>query len=242
MTQSLPSARLAARIRRRLRWMWANFWLRRAGWSGFGRWAARLAAIGCTAYKGRVELARMQPRGYVSPSATIHHDSLQLGNHTFIGDRVVIYQHAGGGAVELHDGVLLFDETIIETLRGGDIKIGAGTAIQPRCHFTSAVSPIQIGKAVQIAPRCGFYSYDHGILPDQLIIDQPLQSKGPIIIEDDAWLGFGVIVLSGVRIGKGAVIGAGSVVTRDIPDGAIAVGAPAQVVRMRLQENGALIR
>jgi acetyltransferase-like isoleucine patch superfamily enzyme len=60
-----------------------------------------------------------------------------------------------------------------------------------------------------------------------------LQTKGDIVIEDDAWLGVGVVVLDGVRIGKGAVIGAGSVVTRDIPDNAIAVGVPASVVKMR---------
>jgi acetyltransferase-like isoleucine patch superfamily enzyme len=90
-----------------------------------------------------------------------------------------------------------------------------------------------------IASGCALYSYDHGILPNMLIGKQPLQSKGRILIDDDAWLGFGVIVLSGVRIGKGAVVGAGSVVTRDIPDGAIAVGSPARVIKMRseLQES-----
>ena len=52
-------------------------------------------------------------------------------------------------------------------------------------------------------------------------------------MDDYAWLGVGVIVLSGVRIGKGAVVGAGSVVTRDIPDGGVAVGVPARVIKMR---------
>ena len=60
-----------------------------------------------------------------------------------------------------------------------------------------------------------------------------MQTKGGIVIGDDAWLGVGVIVLDGVKIGKGAVVGAGSVVTRDIPDGAIATGVPARVVKMR---------
>jgi acetyltransferase-like isoleucine patch superfamily enzyme len=58
-------------------------------------------------------------------------------------------------------------------------------------------------------------------------------SRGDILIEDDAWIGFGVIVLDGVHIGSGAVIGAGSVVTRDIPANAIAAGIPAKVIRMR---------
>lgn len=233
MIQPAQNNNLFARARKRLHRIWVNFWLRRSGWSWFGRVAGRLAAIGYPPYKGRLELARILPKGYVAPSAMIHHADLRLGRHVFIGDRVVIYQHEGGGPVELGDQVMLFDEIIIEILSGGGLIIGADTAIQPRCHFTTGIASIRIGKGVQIAPQCAFYSYDHGTLPDRLIRNQPLQSKGPIIIEDDAWIGFGVIVLSGVHIGKGAVIGAGSVVTRDVPDGAVAAGSPARVVKMR---------
>lgn len=221
------------RIGKRLRWIWVNFWLARSGWGFFGRIAARLAACGYPPYKGRLALARIQPKGYIAATAEISHTRLTLGKNVFIGDGVIIHQHEEGGPVELGDRVILFDEIIVETMEGGGLRIGADTAIQPRCHFTTAVAPIRIGNGVQIAPQCAFYSYDHGIVPGELIRNQPLQSKGPIIIEDDAWLGFGVIVLAGVRIGKGAVIGAGSVVTHDVPDGAVAVGAPAVVVRMR---------
>ena len=78
---------------------------------------------------------------------------------------------------------------------------------------------------------CGL-SLDYGVVSDR-IQEQPLHTKGDIVVGDDAWLGFGVIVLDGVRIGKGAVVGAGSVVSDDIPDGSIAVGVPARVVKMR---------
>ena len=88
---------------------------------------------------------------------------------------------------------------------------------------------------MHIASGCAFYSYDHGVAPSLLIGKQPLETKGKILVEDDAWLGFGVIVLSGVHIGKGAVIGAGSVVTHDVPAGAIAVGSPARVIKSRSQ-------
>ncbi len=71
---------------------------------------------------------------------------------------------------------------------------------------------------------------------------QPLTTKGDVVIENDAWLGFGVVVLSGVHIGEGAIIGAGSVVTRDVPEGAIAVGNPARVVRMRTRQGETLSR
>ena len=66
-----------------------------------------------------------------------------------------------------------------------------------------------------------------------MIADQPLTSRGDIVLEDDVNLGFGVIVLDGVTIGKGAAIGAGSLVVQDIPPGAIAMGVPARVLRMR---------
>ena len=66
-----------------------------------------------------------------------------------------------------------------------------------------------------------------------MIREQTSISKGPVVIEEDAWLGAGVKVLSGVRIGKGAVIGAQSLVNKDIPDYAIAVGVPAKVIGYR---------
>jgi len=73
----------------------------------------------------------------------------------------------------------------------------------------------------------------HGIVAGKPIKKQPLQTKGGILIDDDALLSVGVIVLDGVRIGKGAVIGAGSVVTTNIPDNAVAVGVPARVIKIR---------
>jgi acetyltransferase-like isoleucine patch superfamily enzyme len=95
------------------------------------------------------------------------------------------------------------------------------------------VGAIRIGRWVQIAPNCAFYPYDHGFKSGELIKSQPLKTKGGIFIGDDAWLGVGVIVLDGSKIGKGAVIGAGSVVNSEIPDEAIAVGAPARVIKYR---------
>ena len=80
---------------------------------------------------------------------------------------------------------------------------------------------------MQIAPGCGFYPYEHGIAGGLPITRQPLSSRGDIVIDDDAWLGYGVTVLNGVTIGADAVIGAGAVVTSDVPAGAIAAGAPA---------------
>jgi acetyltransferase-like isoleucine patch superfamily enzyme len=92
---------------------------------------------------------------------------------------------------------------------------------------------VRIGSDALIALGCAIYPYDHGIAPDRPISDQPLTSRGSVTIGDGAWLGFGVIVLGGVESGEGAVIGADSVVTRDGPDGGIATGAPARLVKLR---------
>ena len=68
---------------------------------------------------------------------------------------------------------------------------------------------------------------------DVPIMDQDFESRGPLVVGDGAWLGAGVTVLDGMRIGIGSVVGAGSVVTRDIPDYAVAVGVPARVIGYR---------
>jgi acetyltransferase-like isoleucine patch superfamily enzyme len=217
---------------------WTRFWMQFAGLSYFGRIATWLATWFTPPYKERTRLARYNSKGYIAPSATIHHPNLQLGAHVFIGDRVTIFQAKNGGPVELAERVRLHNDICIETGDGGSLKIGADTSIQPRCQFSAYKAPIQIGCNVQIAPSCAFYPYAHGIAPGELIMKQPLQTKGGIMIDDDAWLGFGAIVLDGVRIGKGAVVGAGAVVTHDVPDGAIVVGAPARVVNMRSNKAG----
>jgi len=217
--------------------MWARFWMRFAGRSRVGRVATRLATWTCPPYKGRRQLAHYNRYGYIAPTATLHHNNLRFGANVFVGDGVVIYQDRSGGPVELGNRVHLYNDVIVEIGPGGSLSIGADTHIQPRCQFTSYEAPIQIGAGVQIAPQCAFYSYDHSFDQGELISRQPLRTKGPIIIDDDAWLGVGVIVLSGVRIGQGAVVGAGAVVTTDVPAGAIAVGQPAQVVSTRSSQR-----
>src|SRR5437867_5127801 len=213
--------------------VWGRFWMRFAGLSRSGRIATRLATWGAPPYRARSYLAGLYPHGYVAPTATIYHSDLELGQHVFVGDRVLFFQAPEGGRIALGDRVSVFGDVIFETGQGGSIKVGAHSRVHRGCNLIAYLAPIQIGCDVGIAQNCALYSYNHGIAPSEPISNQPLNTKGPIVIEDHAWLGFGVIVLSGVRIGKGAVIGAGSVVTNNVPDGAVAVGAPARVVHMR---------
>jgi acetyltransferase-like isoleucine patch superfamily enzyme len=91
---------------------------------------------------------------------------------------------------------------------------------------------LHIGRDVMIGPSRYFTDANHGNAPGSSVKSQPLQLAS-VIIEDEAWIGAHVVILPGVRIGKGAVIGAGAVVTRDVPAGAISCGVPARVTRQR---------
>ncbi|MBW2661175.1 MAG: acyltransferase [Deltaproteobacteria bacterium] len=212
---------------------WNKFWMRYAGLSPSGRIAIRFATWFAPPYKGRTYLAHITSKSYISPNATVFYNNIHLDGNVFIGERVVIYQNGDDGHVSIGKGTHIHRDTIIETGFGGSLTIGDDTHIQPRCQFSAYLGSIHIGNSVQIAPNCAFYPYDHGFEPGDLIKKQPLKTKGGILIDDDAWIGVGVIVLDGVRIGKGAVIGAGSVVMQDIPEGSVAVGSPARVVKYR---------
>ncbi len=216
-----------------LKIIWTRFWMRYASLNKFGRISTRLATWFTPPYYGRCYLARLYKKGYISPSAIIHHDNLRLGENVFVGDRVVIYKDTGGGKIEIGNRTHIYGDTYIQTGFGGNILIGNDTHIQPRCQFSAYMSTITIGCRVQIAPNCAFYPYDHGTAMDRPVAEQALKTKGGIKIDDDVWLGFGVIVLDGVEIGKGAVIGAGSVVTHSIPENTIAAGIPCRVIKKR---------
>lgn len=218
---------------RKLRLDCAHFCMLWAWTWPIGRIARWCATLFVPPDRGRSCLAWFNRRGYVSLSAITHGAELRLGNNVFVGDRVLLYQDPDGGPIELEKGVHVFSDTHLQTAQGGSIRIGANTHVQPRCQFSACLAPIDIGVGVHIAAGCAFYPYNHGVAPNVLIGKQPLHTKGGIAVGDDAWLGYGVIVLSGVHIGRGAVIGAGSVVTHDIPEGAIAVGSPARIIKFR---------
>jgi len=224
-------------MRTRIREAWARFWMRFASTGRTGRIAMWFAGWFYPPYKARHALASMSPNGYISPRASLQHPGLSLGIHVFLGDGVTIFGRSADEKVVLGDEVFINKDTIIEAGHGGSLVIGDRTTIQPRCQFSAYKGKIHIGADVQIAPGCAFYPYNHGMSADTAMKHQPLISKGGIRIDDDAWLGYGVIVLDGVHIGKGAVIGAGSVVNQDIPAGVIAAGVPARVIRNKQESR-----
>ncbi len=111
---------------------------------------------------------------------------------------------------------------------GARVRIGANTFFNFDCLMLD-VAPITIGEACQIATRVQFLTATHPIDPEPRRMGW--ESAAPIVLGDNVWLSGGVTVCPGVTIGDDTVVGAGAVVTRDLPAGVVAVGTPARVLR-----------
>jgi acetyltransferase-like isoleucine patch superfamily enzyme len=140
----------------------------------------------------------------------------------------------GPSKIELGDGVTIWRHARIEAI-GVDpaviLRIGDGSIIQPYVHI-GAVRSIEIGKHVLIASNVYITDHDHDFSdPDNPVISNGKLLTAPVVLEDFSWIGEGAKILAGVTVGKGSIVGAGSVVTRDIPPYHIAVGSPARVVK-----------
>lgn len=117
---------------------------------------------------------------------------------------------------------------------GDNITVGEGTFANYGLVALD-VAPITIGGHCQLGPNVQLLTPVHPLAPTPRAAG--LESADPIVLEDNVWLGGGVVVCPGVRIGEGSVIGAGAVVTKDIPAYSLAVGNPARVIRA-LDDSG----
>ena len=117
---------------------------------------------------------------------------------------------------------------------GVNIKIGKNSYFNMNCTFLD-VCPIEIGNNVFVGPSTSFYTPCHPIHKDYRY--KGIEYAKPIKVEDNVWIGGNVIVLPGVRIKEGAVIGAGSVVTKDVDEMTIVAGNPAKIIRKITEED-----
>ena len=135
----------------------------------------------------------------------------------------------GSGEVVLGEGVSL-NGTIVPielvTYASGQIEIGKNT-------FINYGSSIAARASVKIGSYCHLGHYLFVMDNDQhdVVRHWELPPSDPVIIEDNVWIGSKVVILPGVRVGSHSVIGAGSIVTKDIPPRCVAVGNPARVIR-----------
>jgi acetyltransferase-like isoleucine patch superfamily enzyme len=138
-------------------------------------------------------------------------------------------QLSGSGEVVLGEGVSLNGTVVpieLVTYESGRIEIGKHT-------FINYGSSIAARASVKIGSYCHLGHYLFVMDNDQhdVVRHTELPPSDPVIIEDNVWIGSKVVILPGVRIGSRAVIGAGSIVTKDIPPRCVAAGNPARVLR-----------
>lgn len=127
------------------------------------------------------------------------------------------------------------------------VSVGRGTYGPLNIIYSKGSSVVQIGSFCSIAKEVAFIiNNEH---PLELLSTFPFKTivmgmsvseanaKGDIIIHDDVWIGFRAIILSGVSIGQGAVVGAGAVVTKDVPPYSIVGGVPAKIIGWRFDES-----
>lgn len=115
---------------------------------------------------------------------------------------------------------------------GGSISVGRRSCVNHFC-FVSGAGGVEIGDDVMLGTHTVVLSSEHGLEDlDLPMTQQPLTSQ-PVLIEEDVYIGAHATILPGVTVGRGAIIGAGAVVTRSVPPYAVVAGVPARVVRYR---------
>lgn len=161
-----------------------------------------------------------------------------------------INHHAANGGFYIRYPV---EGEVLEGLDSGRLRIGDGTLLEPGCWLTlgpearieigsgcflnmgvmlAAVERIEIGDHVMLANNCFVGDADHRHDdPSRPITHQGFVPRGPVRIGSNCWFGVNCTVTGGVEIGERTVVGANSVVTRSLPAGVIAAGAPAKVIR-----------
>ena len=162
---------------------------------------------------------------------------LASGAFASFGSRSVLQppiRLSGEGRISIGNDVYVGAGSWLQVLGPGDdvaLEIGDGTSIVGDCVL-SAVCSLTLGRKVLIARNVYIADHSHAFQdPFRAVLDQGIDRIAPVEIGDGAWLGENVVVGPGVRIGRGAVIGANAVVLDDVPDHAVAVGAPARIVR-----------
>jgi len=161
---------------------------------------------------------------------------IKLGNNVLISDNCKL-DVKGGIKTDLiiGDNVLIGKNTVLRSRFGGSLKIGNNVGIGDNCIIAARDTSVKLGDNVLVSAYCyimggRFHNFERNDIP---IAAQPLLPGKGVVIEDNVWLGGGVKVLDGITIGRDSIVGAGAVVTKDIPEFCIAVGVPAKVVKKR---------
>ena len=114
----------------------------------------------------------------------------------------------------------------------GEVSIGAKTVMGQECTI-SAFQHVSIGRECIVADRVMLIDFDHGVVE----VERPIREQGiykrDVRVGHNVWIGYGVAILRGTTVGDNSVLGTSTIVTRDVPDNAVAAGVPVRVLRMR---------
>ena len=160
-------------------------------------------------------------------------EHIHLGHGSYLDEGV--YIHACPAGVVVGSNTLLMHGAVLHVynfreLPNSGIKIGENSLIG-EYSVIRGQGGVSIGNRVYTSPMTQFIAVNHVFDdPNRPFIEQGITAQG-IVIEDDVWLGSNVVVTDGVRIGKGAVVAAGAVVTQDVPPHTVVAGVPARIVR-----------
>ena len=156
--------------------------------------------------------------------------NIQIGDYVTLG-KFVDLRNRENGRIVLEENVYLDEGVRIVAARDGGVDIGYGSEIGAGTIINSG-GKTSIGKFVMIAGNVNLNSSTHGMAKKAFIKEQP-HEHGYLKIRDDVWMGAYVSVLMNTEIGEGAIVGANSVVNKDLPPFSISVGAPAKIIRHR---------
>jgi len=160
-----------------------------------------------------------------------------LSNGLWLGPSVIVDQDCGceiraGAGSSVGAGSILIAKSCGSTK--SHIILGERVAINEYNNLRAAGGDIRIGNYCLIAQFCTLVASNHSVDTAEYMIDAPWDlSRVSIVIEDDVWIGANCVILPGVTIGRGAVIGAGSVVTKNVTPYSICAGNPARFIRSR---------
>ncbi|MGP1449624.1 MAG: acyltransferase [Wolinella sp.] len=156
---------------------------------------------------------------------------INIGKKCFIA-RDCSLDASSGGRIDIGDGAILNRSVHLNAYRG-EIIIGDGSEVN-NLTIINGTGCVCIGSDVLIGPNVQMISYAHNFNDVDTVIKAQGIEKSRIDIGDGCWIGASSVILHGVRIGEHSIIGAGAVVTKDVPPYSVAVGVPARVIKNRL--------